>query len=1007
VLPLVNKMSEALIAVLRAMRANAAPLAGVMAALATATVGYAVAANMAAIKTGVLAAGNVIAGIISLAKAIRAAGSAMAVLSLVSGGAAGALVAVAALTAGFVAYKLTVKSLANETAAFNAELDRLAENALDDLVNAPNPADFLEAPTGNSGAGDADAVAQAKELTAANQERVRLAQQALDLTRATGEEAALLVNTHETLNALRDAGLALSGQDLENARASIIEASALNALVIRTNAAKERSAARERGAERVSGLQQEADAIRAQVAALNESRAAYEALLLVQAQDNAVAAERAQRARDGLDLSDEEAQAIRTLVAETDRLGKVRDALNSIEGNPFDLTEATQGVGAMAESLSVAVSAAAGLASAFGDVGRAVGASLGQVAQLATNIGRAQKAGLFTDEAGKQQNAGFSGALTGGAGAAGVAAATSSILGGVGAVVAVADAVDLFGNRAKQKAEEMAAAAVVFRRALEDFVIGAGTSLEESLKSNLRSAEAIIKQAGEATGVDLKGGFEVNSVADIDKLIAMLTDVTSTVPMAAEAFAPFLKELEKVAEAARANEVILKERNAADLKRETDNAQVRLLVSQGRDAEADTLRAALALDAEIADARAKYGDQAEALIAILQKAAANDAALATERAASAAAAEAARAAEAELTKQREGLAFMSNLEAREAMLAGDTRKALLIQEQQAAQQEMDAAAALLASGTITREAFARIVAVLNGEMADAMAQYDASLQDEARRKREAVEAEQAASTARAESQNASITASMADAYKTLNPAMAEQLSATLLAAERAELLANAENELVAARYEQLFALQDQAAETKALADAMDTAAAAAKELAGFTGDINDQYLRETGNTFQADRNELDTWLDTQLRLAAQNGATEETIRQINAIYDSRFSKLVQETIDNADAGSAASAANASLRGGDPNQEFITRGVARSASGAEVLQLIDVQLQQLAVLRQIATNTGGGVVQASNPLQSGEAGTARLTFSETTTERIETSLGRRVGVERRFTGNNAL
>lgn len=170
------------------------PIAKGIAAAAVAYVAYSSAAKAAAIYTALLAATQTITAFLSLAKGIRSAADAMALLSLVGKGAAGAVAAVAALAVGFVAYKKLASEVAAETAKFNAELNALAG-------------------AGGGGTGDlTGGIASAAKADA--EERVRLAQQALALAKLDERSAALQVVNNKAINDGIKARAELRGRDL-------------------------------------------------------------------------------------------------------------------------------------------------------------------------------------------------------------------------------------------------------------------------------------------------------------------------------------------------------------------------------------------------------------------------------------------------------------------------------------------------------------------------------------------------------------------------------------------------------------------------------------------------------------------------------------------------------------------------------------------------------------------------------------------------------------------------
>lgn len=1006
VLPLVNGAMRGFSNLLEWVRTNGPAVAGAITAAATALAIYHGAARVAAGWTAVLGAAQTIQAFLSLARTVRTAADAMALLSIVSGGPAKAVVALAAMTAGFVAYKAVASKLTDETKKFNAELERIQDNqggVNDALANMPKIDLPPDRPT-NAGTVDQDALDRARALRQENAERVRLAQQAYALAGLENDEAARLRIEQDAENELRRVAAELSGEQLEAARRSIELAKEWNLAALAGNEIAERRRQLTDSRARIDGVAAETTALREQIAALSESGAAYERVVVRQREDAAVLAERNRLKAAGLTLSAEEEARLRAAVRENERLAKVLDAMQGVDGNPLVIPDdALDRVGKVADSIAQAVSAAQGLASAFGEVGRSVGAVLGQTAQLLTNLSRAQQAGITTDADGNKRDVGFTGALSGAAGAAGVAASVTSALGMIGAVVAIGDAFDLFGTKARERARQMREAAIEFNRALDDFALAAGTSLEDALEDNIERAREVAKKGMEAFG--LEGTLpDFRSASDITAWIVEFEAALakwSPKDQQTQAFRDFLDAMREVGETAAENERILRERNAAELSAETANAQVRLLRSQGLDAEADALQAQLDLDRAIAEAREKYGEAGNDYIALLEQIAANEAALAEERRAAQAAADAAREAEEALRRDREGRAFDADLGAREAALAGNDRDAFIIAAQARAQAELDAASDLLNAGTITAEAFMRLVNVLNGELAEAIADYDAALAEEARRKQDAADAEAAASAAREASQLASITTRTADALRRLNPEMAAKLDADQLAAERAAELAEAESDVVRARLAELYALEDQAAALDKATASMEAAAEAASDLADFAGDINEQWLRETGRDFDADKLAIEKWFQEAMKEAIALGASPETIAQIREIYESKLGKLIEDTIENAGPINVGDTADAS-------QDFLTRGVARAVSGAEALQLLDVQLEQLNVLRVIASNTGQLVRDGIGAAVPNAPTRAPLPDDgEAVAARVETNLGRRVGIERRLTGSNVL
>jgi len=201
-------------------------LAKSIGAAAIAYVAYSTAAKAAAVYTALLAATSTISAFISLAKGIRSAADAMALLSLVGKGAVGAVAAVAALAVGFVAYKKLASEVAKETEKFNAELGKLGTAQ---GVELPNIA-------------SAEDIARAKELAAANAERVRLAQQGLALARLTGAEAAEQVVRDRAINEEIKARGELKGRQLREAIDAIKQEESLGLDTVRIERAKQLNA---------------------------------------------------------------------------------------------------------------------------------------------------------------------------------------------------------------------------------------------------------------------------------------------------------------------------------------------------------------------------------------------------------------------------------------------------------------------------------------------------------------------------------------------------------------------------------------------------------------------------------------------------------------------------------------------------------------------------------------------------------------------------------------------
>lgn len=454
----------------------------------------------------------------------------------------------------------------------------------------------------------------------------------------------------------------------------------------------------------------ETAALREQVAALFEGAGAYQAVLTAQAQATAVAEAQAKATAAGLVLSDEQIQKIREEIAERVRLTKVLEALQSLQGrNPFDISEAVSTSGEFADGLSRAASAASGIAVAFGEAGQRMATLLTQSAQLFTNLSRAQQAGQFRDENGAEQNVGFRGALTGQAGAAGVAAAVSSSLGIVGALASLASALDIFGGRAKERARQLAELAVEFNRSLDDFAITSRTTLEEALRDNIRGANELIKQATATSGLKFDTPIDVQSVADLDRVLGLLRDGTESIPLAVAALGPFIGRLQDLRDVFAANEEALRTRVAAEERRASEDLEVRRLAATGQTEAAEAERRRLAGLREIAEAEAKFGEDSPYVDALRLV-------LAAEK-------EAAAQTKLRLQAQQRD-AFGADLTAREQTLAGDDRGAFITRQEAGRSEALNRAQELFEAGTITAELFDRLKVILGEELADAIRDFD-------------------------------------------------------------------------------------------------------------------------------------------------------------------------------------------------------------------------------------------------------------------------------------------
>lgn len=208
---------------------------------------------------------------------------------------------------------------------------------------------------------------------------------------------------------------------------------------------------------------------------------------------------------------------------------------------------------------------------------------------------------------------GFGKLFSTGAGALAAASGVGAIVGGF---AVIADSLDLFGTASRARAREMQAAAVQWGRALDDFLITTRSTLEESLRQNLRRAQELVTQAANATGV--RSTLQVESAEDLRARVTQLQAVAAANRQASQMFAPFIAELEKLLVQVEANEATLRAQNEQRLLEATKDLEVRRLISEGRTTEADAMRRQLALQRELDAAMLDTSDSGKAYAAALQ-----------------------------------------------------------------------------------------------------------------------------------------------------------------------------------------------------------------------------------------------------------------------------------------------------------------------------------------------------------------------------------------------------
>lgn len=265
--------------------------------------------------------------------------------------------------------------------------------------------------------------------------------------------------------------------------------------------------------ERLEGLEEELEAAQ-------KGEVAYKRYLDIRDREQfieeALAESRELAAKKQQQLSETQEKAIEAQAGKTFDLRQQVDALTESFG------KGNEQIGELAEGLSQAASAAAGISLAFGESGRKISALLGQTSQLLTNLSRAQKAGIFTGADGKEQNVGFLGALGGKAGVGGVASAVTSALGVVGAVGAISGALSAFTSRARERAEEIAAATKAFNEGIAGFrkrALGQDSQVGQSLEDASKEFKALLDEAAKKNGgfATLKDQVELSQLLGADQ----------------------------------------------------------------------------------------------------------------------------------------------------------------------------------------------------------------------------------------------------------------------------------------------------------------------------------------------------------------------------------------------------------------------------------------------------------------------------------------------------------
>lgn len=604
------------------------------------------------------------------------------------------------------------------------------------------------------------------------------------------------------------------------------------------------------------------------------------------------------------------------------------------------------------------------------------------------------------------------------------------------AVFGIADALNgMIGSadKSKKKAEEMAAA---YQKQAQ--------AAQQAINATNDNADAVAKAAAQ-----LKSAAQLSLQASLSA--AAKGRDKNAADQAVQAYSDALAQIEDIVkqrtEAIKAQAAAL-----ANFKQANDVLELSIA---GRDKEAAAMQTQIDIAEKVAAAVKQFGDTAEVaryktlLLADAQK-----------KAAEAEQAEADAAAKKLLDAQRQAQAVGFDVTARERALSGDDRGALQARSEASYASQLAAAEDMLKAGTISEELFNRMKAVLGGELAKALQQFDdaaakaaKTLQDDLEVRRlaalgdaagaaakrqeianakelegitdplviaqikyvQGLEAEDRAKQAldaiaqKRAAQDASILSRMITAYQTLDPKKAEELTQLQQQIDRQNELAAAVDDVQRARYLELYALQDQADALAKLAKAQADAAAQAEKLANITDTVQEDYLRATGRGFDADKLVLDNERAARIKAAKDAGGDQSLLDLINATYDAKLASLIKATIDAQTPDKGVASAHPDL-----STQFITSAVAQSISSQQALSLVDIGASQLVELRKIAANTasgGGNGVRIDVVVQggaySGTPGDVGRGIVDALLPALDQALGRRVGVDTRLAGASAL
>lgn len=353
--------------------------------------------------------------------------------------------------------------------------------------------------------------------------------------------------------------------------------------------------------------------LQAELRAVSAGATAYDAFKDAQARkaagDAAVEEARVRLLKEGKTLTDQQAIDLRASASFAyDLEQSIRGAVDALKGSP---------AGRLASELADIAESALQIVAATGDWGANLGRALSIAKPLFDGVKSLQLGMQKRDKSGNllNESVGLLDSLRGRNGAESKAQSIAGLTSIVGTVAAVADAIDLFGTRAKEQNRRLRELAVQFNRALDDFLIKSSTQLQQGVEANFRQAQQLALDLGSMVKWDVG---DISSIDDIRRVAKEIDDFANLFkdPKLRDPWKETAAQFRKIAADADANVASLKRLNAEEERRATEDAEVRRLVAAGLNAEASARRLWLEQQREIEAAQAKFGADSPYLTAL-------------------------------------------------------------------------------------------------------------------------------------------------------------------------------------------------------------------------------------------------------------------------------------------------------------------------------------------------------------------------------------------------------